>query len=324
MTRWTHGKSRHILTPIALIGTAALLLGACGDDDSGEYCGNGQLETGEACDGADLGGLDCTDVGNYTGGILGCTSQCTFDTGMCTASLDCGNGTLEGTEDCDGANLNGQTCADLGAFTGGTLACAGDCTFDTGGCTGGGDCGNGTVDAGEDCDGADLDGQTCADVGNFSGGDLACYLGCTFDTTGCTAASDCPRHDLGSETSLTYNGDTTGLPNLVTSPRLEWQDAPDDALLFTAPVAGDYEIVTTAEPSSNQGCGASVWNYGTDTYYDASWCPAPGSTTEIDGGFTSAGYPYTFAQGETVLIWFSCSYWATPLYGPYEITINLQ
>ena len=78
-----------------------------------------------------------------------------------------------------------------------------------------------------------------------------------------------------------------------------------------------------SEPSSNGGCYASVWDYGTDTYYDTSWCPGAGSTTEIDG-FTTFGASYAFAQGETVLIWFSCAYWADVLYGPYQITIDLQ
>jgi hypothetical protein len=67
-----------------------------------------------------------------------------------------------------------------------------------------------------------------------------------------------------------------------------------------------------------------VWDYGTDSFYDASWCPGTGATTEIDGYYSSAGYPYTFAQGETVLIWFSCTYWADAQYGPYTITITKQ
>ena len=48
-------------------------------------------------------------------------------------------------------------------------------------------CGNGVVESGEDCDGEDLDGESCADVGDFDGGRLACTDDCTFDTDGCEA-----------------------------------------------------------------------------------------------------------------------------------------
>jgi len=139
-----------------------------------------------------------------------------------------------------------------------------------------------------------------------------------------TGAGVCPHVDLGSSTSVTYDGNTTGLTNLVTSSRLEWTDAPDDALLFTVPENGDYELIVTAEPSSNGGCGASVWDYGTDSFYDVSWCPQPGSTTEIDGFYVSAGYPYTWTQGMSVIIWFSCTYWADVKSGAYTLTIQKQ
>ena len=46
-------------------------------------CGNGTRGTGELCDGADLGGKKCQDLG-YSGGTLSCTSLCTFNTGGCT------------------------------------------------------------------------------------------------------------------------------------------------------------------------------------------------------------------------------------------------
>jgi len=48
-------------------------------------CGNGSRGSGELCDGADLGGKKCTDLG-YTGGTLACTNFCTFNTLACTAS----------------------------------------------------------------------------------------------------------------------------------------------------------------------------------------------------------------------------------------------
>lgn len=60
------------------------LLGACtGGGGGGSVCGNGLKETGEQCDGGDLGGQTCQTQG-YGGGTLACTSACTFDTSACT------------------------------------------------------------------------------------------------------------------------------------------------------------------------------------------------------------------------------------------------
>lgn len=47
-------------------------------------CGNGILETGEQCDGANLGGAVCT-IWGYTGGILTCTPTCIFNLSGCTS-----------------------------------------------------------------------------------------------------------------------------------------------------------------------------------------------------------------------------------------------
>lgn len=47
-------------------------------------CGNGTKDSGEQCDGNDLGGESCVSLG-YGGGALGCKSDCTFDTSACTA-----------------------------------------------------------------------------------------------------------------------------------------------------------------------------------------------------------------------------------------------
>lgn len=47
-------------------------------------CGNGIVETGEECDGADLDGQTCVGLG-YAGGALTCNSDCTFNTSSCTS-----------------------------------------------------------------------------------------------------------------------------------------------------------------------------------------------------------------------------------------------
>jgi hypothetical protein len=45
-------------------------------------CGDGKVDPGEDCDGGDLGGKSCQDLG-HEGGSLACTGQCTFDESAC-------------------------------------------------------------------------------------------------------------------------------------------------------------------------------------------------------------------------------------------------
>ena len=52
-------------------------------------CGNDALEPGEECDGADLGGKQCSDVDPaYIGGVLACGDTCTFDASACMVAPD--------------------------------------------------------------------------------------------------------------------------------------------------------------------------------------------------------------------------------------------
>jgi cysteine-rich repeat protein len=120
----------------------------CGFDTSGcstARCGNGMLESGEACD-----------DGNPNNGD-GCTG-CMIDTGYActgapsTCSPRCGDGMIVGAEQCDGSNLAGQTCATRGFPGGGTLGCdATTCRFVTTSCSAT-TCGNGSIQTGEECD----------------------------------------------------------------------------------------------------------------------------------------------------------------------------
>ncbi len=197
-----------------VVGLLALVLAlgasACDSDGGGgesqAVCGNGVLEIGEACEGADLGGESCLSLG-FDGGELGCSDQCRFVTSACTTAETCGNGTLDEGEECDGANLAGATCENVG-FGVGTLACGADCMFDTSGCSAE-PCGNGVIDLGEDCDGDELGGASCGSEG-FAGGALACAGDCSFDTSACTpdpcgngvidAGEDCDGGELGDAT----------------------------------------------------------------------------------------------------------------------------
>lgn len=49
-------------------------------------CGNGVIDAGEQCDGAELQGFDCASLG-LNGGTLLCDAEmCTFDTQMCSST----------------------------------------------------------------------------------------------------------------------------------------------------------------------------------------------------------------------------------------------
>lgn len=55
-------------------------------------CGNGVLDAGEECDGANLGGHTCASRG-FTEGTLSCNSNCTFNTSACVTIVPSGGGT---------------------------------------------------------------------------------------------------------------------------------------------------------------------------------------------------------------------------------------
>jgi len=177
-----------------VVGALALALvpyaGCGGKKSSGgdPVCGNGVVEQGEACDGADLGGEDCASLG-LEGGDLACTDTCEVDTSSCTGTALCGDGVRSHPEECDATDLAGSSCADLG-FDSGTLSCTAACTFDTDQCEVTGVCGDGEATPDEQCDGDDLAGATCASLG-LDSGSLACTAGCTFDTNGCAGTNDC-------------------------------------------------------------------------------------------------------------------------------------
>jgi hypothetical protein len=109
-------------------------------------CGNGKIEGGEYCDGADVGSKNCTDFG-YGSGKPGCNANCTFDPSVCPAPV-CGNGRREGSEGCDGSEFAplyaGKRCSEIrfgttvaGAdayYAGGVPKCSVFCQVDTSEC----------------------------------------------------------------------------------------------------------------------------------------------------------------------------------------------
>lgn len=189
---------------------------ASGATMPGPLCGNGVIDPGEDCDGAELAGDSCQSHG-FADGTLLCSEQCGFDEHLCSTP-GCGDGVIDQGEQCDCGEgpctaplLNNTSCTSLpspagGNYSGGELSCAspGPCTFDTTACT---YCGDGVKNAGEVCEGADLGGQSCMSNGFFAG-TLACSAVCMLNTDTCTNCGNqqidpgemCDGNDLGGKT----------------------------------------------------------------------------------------------------------------------------
>ncbi|MFN7697543.1 MAG: hypothetical protein ACK5U8_06580, partial [Deltaproteobacteria bacterium] len=75
---------------VGFFSGTALCRGDCSgvDPSACTNCGNGALDAGEACDGANLGGASCLSVsGGFSGGTLTCTPGCALDTSGCTRPM---------------------------------------------------------------------------------------------------------------------------------------------------------------------------------------------------------------------------------------------
>lgn len=192
-------------------------------------CGNGVIDSGEACDGNNLNNQTCANKG-YSGGSLYCANDCkSFSTGYCTKTNSCTdsdsgkdyyvkgyvkdyNGKFE-----DSCSTDGYICSsdpnDFRCITNNKWNSQGkkfiderfcsdyhndvisyECEF---GCVNGackkqadsGLCGNGIIDSGEVCDGDNLNNQTCVGKG-YDEGKLKCSDDCkSFNKMGCLKAS---------------------------------------------------------------------------------------------------------------------------------------
>ena len=171
-----------------------------------DICNNGVNDAAEQCDSTATPtmppGTNCITQG-FTGGVLECTSQCTYDTTQC---YTCGSGTVEQCKYCDGTDLGDKTCADFG-YNSGTLGCSSTCdAYDFSSCAYTPTCGNLVKETGEQCDTSDFGNKTCASLG-FATGALSCSADCnTIDTSSCipfTKITTGDRHTC----ALTSSGD---------------------------------------------------------------------------------------------------------------------
>jgi len=214
-------------------------------------CGDGIIQPGEECDGANWGPIDaCTDLDSFGGGSLSCGADCYFNTSLCTGTPGvCGDAVINPGEDCDGDSWGPIVdCTDLDSFTGGTLTCGPACHFNTTFCLMPEPfCGDRTIDAGEQCD---LDNwgpvTSCLDFDSFLGGALSCD-GCQFNTSLCslTPTEICGNGIVEAMEQCDQGVNNGACPSLC-SATCELNDCPE-------PLCGD----TVIQPGEQ--CDGSNW-----------------------------------------------------------------
>ncbi|MBW3000256.1 solute carrier organic anion transporter [Candidatus Woesearchaeota archaeon] len=178
----------------------------CYFNPGSKVCGDGTVQQpndagfNEQCDVADLDGAKCKDKDDFTGGLLTCHGDCTFNYDMCTGDSGavCGNNILEPGEHCDG-DVEDDDCTSIGKknFIGGTLSCSDNCEFDTSDCIVNITppvCGDGIVNGYEGCDGTNLAGLTCGYFTQYVSGTLKCNQNCTLDFSNCLKQGQTAAH----------------------------------------------------------------------------------------------------------------------------------
>ena len=195
-----------------------LALGGCSDSNEAfePNCGNGQLDSGEACDGESFaeGKRACAEGEGFVDGKsesdITCSATCTVvTTGVCEKKADeekCGNGTLDSGEACDGESFaeGKRACAEGEGFVDGKsesdITCSATCTVvTTGVCEKKADeekCGNGQLDSGEECDdGNTVDNDMCSNACKVNGYDA--YVPQIAPNTGVLATCGNRIHEAG-------------------------------------------------------------------------------------------------------------------------------
>ncbi len=172
------------------------------DIQAGGYprCGDGTIQNDlyELCDGTNIPGKSCSDLG-FTGGTLKCGGAClSYDTSACTYGGSCGDNVIQAPELCDGSATPSLSCTDLG-YVSGTPACSSDCmAVVPGSCSGRLNCGDSTLDYDENCDGASFYSEvkrSCTDYWNDSDTtQITCSNLCGPDLSSCAKSDLCESY----------------------------------------------------------------------------------------------------------------------------------
>lgn len=175
-----------LFSMVVFLGSGCRILMPISDVEE-VVCGDGRMDSAEACDGTDLGDQTCVSLG-FSGGILSCNGDCSLNTLSCTSGA-CGNGVLDEGETCDpgpGATVDGCSpgCQVIDGWS-----CDGTPSVCTPICS------DGLILGDEECDGTNLGTATCEGAG-FDSGTLLCDAQCRLDYSGC-------RNDF---TALTCGG----------------------------------------------------------------------------------------------------------------------
>ncbi|CAN5736993.1 hypothetical protein BH11MYX3_BH11MYX3_16420 [soil metagenome] len=179
-------------------------------------CNNGQLDTGELCDGPAIqAGLDCTDYGR-TSGSLTCNTGCAINS---TGCYTCGDGKIEGPETCD----------DHGTTSGN--GCSSTCTIEPGySCAGEPSvcapiCGDGIIKGAETCD----DGDAFGNDGCSATCKVEADCSCTGTPSTCTCAT---VQIIATQTNYVYFDTASLILDANGQPQVSWIYGAD----YTEPV----------------------------------------------------------------------------------------
>ena len=287
-----------------------------------KFCGDNSVQKPndnsfyEQCDGTDRDDKQCTDFDTYTGGLLDCLSDCTFDESDCDGgTFICGDGVKnQDTEDCDNQDLNGWSCKAMG-YDSGTLACFDNCKFDKTGCSRQERfCGDSAIqtpnDAGfnEQCDDGDWNDNQCPDFDAYTGGYLDCLSDCTFDESDCTGGTficgdgvknqdteDCDGSDLNGWTCIGFGYDS-GTLDCTSSCKFDKSDCEDNYPtnrvcgdgLVQHPNDADFDEQCDGTNTESNDCQDVGYDGGTlgcagDCTFDYSGCTTTSPTVCGDG-----------------------------------------
>ena len=209
---------------LALAGNVSAII----DQMTGlDICGDGNVQSGEACDGTNFNGRSCSDFG-FTGGTLGCSSDCSqFDTSQCYSY--CSSGYCYGDSSLSCSQWNGQPeycLSDYCSYSGDSCSnnyntnCYDYSSYPQNcqevGCSWAG--------SGNVCAGDDLNGKACTDVFGLKGnkfvlGVLGCNSNCGFDVSGCEEGINCGNGnvDYGEQCDgANFNGESCLSQNFTT------------------------------------------------------------------------------------------------------------